>query len=659
MIHRILHSAALLVATIVAYEGYVLALVPWIEPPPLTVSQPKGKPGEMVTAGSGESVAKYQRLLAAYFPPDHWSQTRPPLVIENESGTVMFVLDDYKRHDDGRVDLTNFTLLIFPTPRQQSVEPPRDAIILEAPGGAHLQFDKNFRPERGEIGQIQHGEFPGKITIRSDMREPGPEDDLVIETSDLRMNSKLLFTPNEVHFRLGPNVGGGRELEIRLLEEEPSKARAGLRVSSIDSLEVFRDVWLRLHLDTGKLLPGGEPAGKSHGASAAGPFGDPAQPPVELRCSGPFHFDFIKYVAGFDDNVQAWQVNPAGPADQLSCERLDICFARKEDSNVPPPRADLEAASRQRADVRWLEPDRIITEGYPAVISSPSRGIEARGSRMQLLVRQRKVAIDGGDDVSITYGPNVLHAPQIRYQHPAADAGTKIGTFRASGPGSLSYVPDEKKPEQVFQADWQASVELGRHNGQPVLTLAGRPRLNVTNMGLLTADQLRLFLREVETDGKTRPIPDRMNARGQVEIDSRELVARTRELSAVFHVAEPEEGAKGGGQAGSNSLAQFNDRVAASDRRLDGIRCNRMRCCSTCRSRASGPPRPRSPATATWHSASCPARLPAAKPRSKSPADSSRPNTSTPTRWSPFTARRPVKRRRTARLRWLISAPGA
>ena len=101
------------------------------------------------------------------------------------TGSVMFVLDDYERHDDGRVDLSHFALLIFPTPRQQSATPPRDAIILEAPQGAELQFDKNFRPERGEIGSIQRGEFPGKITIRSDMHEPGPDDDLVIETTDL------------------------------------------------------------------------------------------------------------------------------------------------------------------------------------------------------------------------------------------------------------------------------------------------------------------------------------------------------------------------------------------------------------------------------------------------------------------------------------------
>ena len=166
------------------------------------------------------------------------------------------------------------------------------------------------------------------------------------------------------------------------------------------------------------------------------------------------------------------------------------------------------------------------------------------------MLRQRTVAIDGGQDVAISYGPNVLRAPQIRYQHPAAEAGTGIGTFRASGPGTLHYVPDPTKPDKAFQAEWQASVELGRHNGQPVLTATGRPRLAVTNMGMLLADRIKVFLREVETGGKMQPLPDRMNADGQVEIYSPELEAHTGKLSAMFHVEEPNAAAAAGGAGG-------------------------------------------------------------------------------------------------------------
>jgi hypothetical protein len=562
-------------AIVVAYQVYVLAAVPWIEPK-LLVKQNQPVTHTQIK-GTDVSVTKYQRILAAYFPADHWSQTRPPKVIENETGSVMFVLDDYERHDDGRVALTHFALLIFPTPRQQSATPPRDAIVLEAPQGARLQFDKNFHPERGEIGEIQLGEFPGPITIRSDMRDPGPEDDLLVETSDLRMNSKLMYTNSDVRFRLGPNVGGGKELEIRLLEEDTAKARAGLKIASVDSLEIRKDVRLRVFLNSDGLLPGDTPEAKQQPEPAA-QFGDPSKPPVEVTCTGPFRFDFIKYVASFDENVEVWQVNPQGPSDQLSCSQLDLYFARKQDSDAPPERSTLDTASRQRADIRWLEPDRIVAMGHPVVIVSPSRQAQVRGNRVQLSLRQRKVAVDGGDDVAITYGANVLRAPQIQYQHPPADAATKIGTFRATGPGTLHYVFDPSKPDEAFQADWQASVELGRYNGQPVLTVAGRPRLAVTNMGLVSADQIRVFFREVETAGKTQPIPDRLSAVGQVEIESPELQAQTRELSAVFHVDAEGEPGTTGSPSSSNGLAQFNmNRSAGPAARTYHVQSDAMR----------------------------------------------------------------------------------
>ena len=62
------------------------------------------------------------------------------------------------------------------------------------------------------------------------------------------MNTKLLYTTSPVRFRLGQNVGGGRELEIRFLEDEACRSRtiSGLKIAGIDSLEIRRDVRMRL-----------------------------------------------------------------------------------------------------------------------------------------------------------------------------------------------------------------------------------------------------------------------------------------------------------------------------------------------------------------------------------------------------------------------------
>ena len=55
------------------------------------------------------------------------------------------------------------------------------------------------------------------------------------------------------------HVGGGNELEIRFLADEHLKPNEpGLKMACIDSLEIRRDVKMRLTLDTSSLLPGGK-----------------------------------------------------------------------------------------------------------------------------------------------------------------------------------------------------------------------------------------------------------------------------------------------------------------------------------------------------------------------------------------------------------------
>ena len=148
---------------------------------------------------------------------------------------------------------------MFPTPPREGITPPRDAIILEAPQGAKLQFD-DFRPELGRIGQItrrpvsrpdhdsqRHARAGAGGRSAGRNGRPGDEHEAAVQR----------LSP--VRFRMGQNVGGGRELEIRFLADEHVQPKdQGLKIAGIDSLEIRRDVRMRLQLDTDSLLPGGE-----------------------------------------------------------------------------------------------------------------------------------------------------------------------------------------------------------------------------------------------------------------------------------------------------------------------------------------------------------------------------------------------------------------
>src|SRR4051794_14265852 len=372
MLRRILRSTIVFAVLVVAYEAYATLAVPLMEPP--LAIRPHHDISNVDKEKGNQVATKYQRLLSAYFPKTHWSQTSQPKVIANGTEQAMLVFDDYKRHPgtgknaDGSpttlVDIQQVTFLMFPTPPREGITPPRDAIIVEAPQGAHLEFDE-FRPEAGKIGQILRGEFPGPIHIHSDMKEPGPDDDLQVEVSDLAMNTKLLYTsqPNSpVRFRMGGNVGGGTELEIRFLADEHYKSSdPGLKIAGFDSLEIRRDVKMRLQMDSSALMPGAKTGAKSKDkkteALAAGPIVQVTdasiakpqadKPPVDVSCSGPFTFDFVRYVASLDHDVELVQSNPKGPSDQLSCTRLDIHFAPKVDTNPGAQPIFVDPGKRQ------------------------------------------------------------------------------------------------------------------------------------------------------------------------------------------------------------------------------------------------------------------------------------------------------------------------
>ncbi len=558
MLSRILRSTIVFAIVVVAYQAYVLLAVPRLEPPlALKEKQRVGEPASGEPIGGG--LTKYQRLLSNYFPTDHWSLVGKPKIFTNGTEQVMLVIDNYTRRpvgtgdeDTTQVDISQFAMLMFPTPPHGDVAAPRDAIILEAQQGARLLFD-DFHPELGRIGQITQGVFPGPIRIRSDMHDPGPEDDLLVETSDLQMNTKLLYTAKPVRFRMGQTVGGGQELEVRFLANEHTSPKDNsLKIAGFDSLEIRREVRMRMQLDASSMLTGNDKPAKTKPTQPYDVAKKEPAKPIDVTCNGPFTFDFVRYVASVDRDVVVRQLNADGPADQLNCNQLDIHFAPRpalpSDKDAP---VVVDPSKRQNRELGRLEAAAIVALGHPAVAVSPSKRIEARGDRIHIALRERRLRIEGGNDTRLTSGPNVLQAPIIDYQQPEEGAESQIGKFRATGPGSLHFVMDEKRPDQIFHSVWQGSVQLGREKGQPVIVMEGRPELAFASAGSLIGDQIRLYLRELDGKSPTgfavgggsgkepqaKLAPDRLIAVGRVEIASPQMAARTQQLQANFQIA--------------------------------------------------------------------------------------------------------------------------
>ena len=154
--------------------------------------------------------------LTPWFSPGDWELTSPK-VIESPRGKLL--LHEYETLADGRLKIKPCTLIFLSEGRGRTAEADRNrkAVILQAPEGAILKFDTPVDLKQMKIGKLVGGVMMGPITIRSDQRLPGPQDDLLINTTRRReLIGDRIVTPHPVDFRLGPNRGNGRELEIRL-----------------------------------------------------------------------------------------------------------------------------------------------------------------------------------------------------------------------------------------------------------------------------------------------------------------------------------------------------------------------------------------------------------------------------------------------------------
>ncbi|MCA9245705.1 MAG: hypothetical protein KDA42_01290 [Planctomycetales bacterium] len=520
MTARIVRSVASLLAVTTAYFAYALLAVPWIEP------EAKAQGGESLTDSEREwadGVAqRYDRLLAPYFPADHWARKNPKVL---QSDEFMLLIRDFATHGD-RIELQPCLLLFLPAERPTAGADDQHAIILDAPAGATLQFSEKLNLAKARIGKLKHGLLKGDVTIHSRMENPGPEDDLLIRTKNVQLTDSRIWTRESVAFRLGPNHGHGEELEIRIAANDNAQAEA-TPLGNLQSVQLMHSVQMHIDLPQQGLLPGGEPR----------PQDDAQGAPVEIACRGSFHFDLMKFIATFEDQVDVVRPVFEAESDQLTCEMLAIQFERREkqDSNKREETTSIERRSIP------LKARHIEARGNPVIVRAPSSSVHARCQQLRCDLELKTVSIRGSDEVMLLQQGNEIHAPALEYT--MHEESGRLGSLWASGPGWLRAAVG-KDENRKLDLQWQEHLELERHDGAPLATITGRPLATLDGMGQIAADEMFVWL--TETKEATRPDkssrfriePDRMMAQGSVAINSPNLTGGVARLEAWFETID-------------------------------------------------------------------------------------------------------------------------
>lgn len=513
---RITASFALVVA---AYALYAALVAPWVEP---SIEVPaSGDVSEEDLAAARNAVTVQRQELAAWFREGEWERTSSK-ILKTEKGIVL--LEDYENRPNGEVAIIPCTLVFLPEdPALAPEDRRRRAIIVRAPEGAVLQFDKPLRLQSGSIGRLTGGRLQGPIDIRSDQRSPGPEDDLAISARDLVLNEATITSPHPLDFRLGPHSGRGVGLKIELTRvAAPPGARAAAPMfGGIDSFELVRDVLMEIHPADRDLFGGARRAmldGDAANEHETDPQGaDGAGPPLIVTCDGPFHFDLVKYLATFQDNVELVRAAPDRPKDELHCRMLQIEFeaataagahtgaVANDDAVADGEAAEYAAAIDRRLDGKKprglpkLRPAKVAAWGNPVSLESPANGVSARGEYLEYDMRSQSGSLrdDAGADFfrnTPDKGRSQIHARQIDFSPGEND---RLGRHAALGAGWLeSDLPAEDPggPMRRLTAHWSKRMQVRPDGEHDAISLEGDARVELGDDTEVKSQDLHLWL---------------------------------------------------------------------------------------------------------------------------------------------------------------------
>lgn len=583
MLHFRRYIAALAVL-LAAFGLYFAVVPPWLEPPSHGKRAARTGPSAPVQASLGVK-AELERL----FQPTAWERDSKTKIVETDQGTLL--IHDYLPTPDGRLELKPCTLIFYtnsdaPAPPGDSAAgdanaapPSRRPIVLQAPEGAVLQFDRPLDIGRGEFGQIVGGRLVGEITIFSPPSKPGAADALHLVTRSVQLEEDRIFTPHDVEFRYGESHGRGRDLTIAMLPKDqrlvsPKAAAFG----DIQSLTLA-------HIDRLHLVSGGP---NSPGANAGGPKEAPTR--LEVTCQGPFVIDLMQQFALFDEQVEVLRLVSGSAPDRLRCDRLLLEFiAPREKStdrsatdslptidSAPPalrpanqnPALPVNAPPPKPAEERLAgNLERIVAFGRPAVLESPSSAARAVAARMEYSLVKRRIVLvpsKAAPQVSLRHQTQEFTARELEYEFPAEG---QLGRLWAAGPGQLKMVQERAAGPQTFIARWEKELRIRPDGQNKVISLIDGASISVEPLGRFDAEQLHLWVQERLVDDpansgagesgqkltpasltpagskpRTTIVPDRLLATGAVRVEAPQLHAETSRLEVWFLNIPPKPG---------------------------------------------------------------------------------------------------------------------
>ncbi len=522
------YSIAFAVLAVVALV-YQFTIVAWLTPPDISFA---------ATVNVQQTHEPSQ--LEQMFPEGSWQRTARKRLSIKDQGVVLF---------SERKQITPSQWRVWPVTviMQREGRPP---IVLDAAEGADVTFAESLDVLGSQAPPIKSGQLVGKVVIRSLPAEPGgkiaPSDQLEIETRDVGIDNRRVWTNEAIRMRWGESRLEGRNLTIRLAGGGDIPTSGGQSpLSILDSMEL-------IYLDRLQ-LPVPAQGRMQRNSNASLPPGI-----ASIKCKGRVTFDFATDILKLRDSVRIEHKPHVGPSDRIECDVVTIEFNNPLSSELP----------RQTAD-DWLR--RIEAEGQPVIVRLPTVGAEAVAETVLYDSEQGALHVQGSAGVRIAYQGVNFQATDFVYTFPVEDP-LRVGTLDCKGSGFLDFQMDDELAIQTIR--WTEGVRLKPLPEADLheLQVDGKVTATLSDGGKVLADALRFVFRQlpnqqpVQAAQRSRPAngvedgpagekglvaqfrPERASATGNVIFDTSLMYAETGLLQLFFDVQTPVT--KAGAEAG-------------------------------------------------------------------------------------------------------------
>ena len=532
MIRFLREYLKILIPLLIGMGVYWLVALPWLEPRANVVVKPIATP---------ISDAKDTPWWSHFFLPGAW-QNNNPTVVRTEDGILLF--QDWKPLAPDRWSVSPLTIIVPRGKRPMNGQVSADQVLfIENPEGAEIQFQDAF-DLAGPPPPVVGGHLSGPVRIVGPNSSTGKED-LWVETRDIHIDRKQLWTSQEVKVKIGSSRITGRDLSIQLDQDLLSNIEAPMAEESpfqgLDQMKLMYVDRVEFDLPKGGMWSPKDVRGAKIPATAS------------MTCQGSFHFDFHSAWAELTNGVQVVHKVDGQLEDHFSADhlRLQLRMRKRQADN-----SEGSTWTVQRMEAKGMVNGESDRPGWLVQMDAPGIATKAIGRSLNIdLVAGRielsnQLNLQNAAEASRVYfereglrvwSPNLqFESPELAMLAPKVTSDeTHVGALLAAGPGTAQL---QTQDGDQWKLSWANVLSLQPDEAEDVLTIDGSANASSQKHGRFSSEKMHVWLVRM-TDamkqkyraryGDAKPndiLADRIHAKGQVQLDSPTLQAQVEDL---------------------------------------------------------------------------------------------------------------------------------